>query len=376
MTREFKVLIVGAGMSGLMLGHLLERANIQYEIYERAEELKPLGSAMGFGANILALFEQIGIFEDFKKVSKAVYGTFGYAYRIFSRPDLIKILRSRVPDHKVHMGKKLTLIEQDLEKVTLTFADGTTATGDIAVGADGGYSATRQHLYKWLDDKDVLPAADKGPMTFGFYNLLVTESNDWGTDATDAMIEEVREFSAPFGGKMKDYIDATPRENISRVKLEEKMFRTWYGGRVVLIGDSCHKMVPSAGQGAVNAMQDSVALANNLYDLPDRPTMEDLRIAFSSYYEERYPNALIAYQTSQSQSMLISGQTLPHRLLRWAVINLIPQYFQERAIDKVNRYRPQANFIPMIPDRGIFPVLPRKPSKRYQEEIAASAEAI
>ncbi|KAG0227986.1 hypothetical protein BGW42_002488 [Actinomortierella wolfii] len=457
MTREFKVLIVGAGMSGLMLGHLLERANIQYEIYERAEELKPLGSAMGFGANILALFEQIGIFEDFKKVSKAVYGTyfvdddhnetahiggrfladkFGYAYRIFTRPDLIKILRSRVPDHKVHMGKKLTSIEQDLEKVTLTFADGTTATGDIAVGADGGYSATRQHLYKWLDDKDVLPAADKGPMTFGFYNLLgttkpmdpakypilqeeegkiimmhrsksrhaiqtftipgnrfawnvtyhvspsfgadnaVTESNDWGTDATDAMIEEVREFSAPFGGKMKDYIDATPRENISRVKLEEKMFRTWYGGRVVLIGDSCHKMVPSAGQGAVNAMQDSVALANNLYDLPDRPTLEDLRIAFSSYYEERYPNALIAYQTSQSQSMLISGQTLPHRLLRWAVINLIPQYFQERAIDKVNRYRPQANFIPMIPDRGIFPVLPRKPSKRYQEEIAASAEAI
>ncbi|KAG0268739.1 hypothetical protein DFQ27_005819 [Actinomortierella ambigua] len=457
MPREFKVLVVGAGMAGLMLGHLLERANIQFEIYERAEELRPLGSAMGFGANILALFEQIGIYEDFKKVSKEVFGTafvddnhrqtaeiggrflaekFGYAYRIFSRPDLMKVLLSRVPAHKIHMGKKLVDLVQDDEKVTLTFADGTTATGDLVVGADGGYSTTREHLYKWLEEKGTLPAIDREPMTFGFYNLLgttnpmdpakypvlaeeegkiiilhrsnsrhaiqtfavpgnrfawnvtchiasnfgydskVSSTTDWGTEATDAMIEEVREFNAPFGGKMKDFIDATPRESISRVKLEEKMFRSWYGGRVILVGDACHKMVPSAGQGAVNAFQDAAVLVNNLYDIPDRPTGADLEAAFASHYEERYPNAVIAFEISQQQSVLIQGQTLFHRIMRWIVSHTIPQYLQERTIDRVNSYRPQVSFLPMVPDKGVFGVQPRKVSKRYQEELSAGAQAL
>ncbi|KAF9970963.1 hypothetical protein BGZ73_006177 [Actinomortierella ambigua] len=451
MARESKVLVVGAGMAGLMLGHLLERANIQYEIYERAEELRPLGSAMGFGANILPLFEQIGIFEDFKKVSKEVFGTefvndnhqvtaqiggrflaekFGYAYRIFTRPDLMKVLLSRVPTHKIHLGMKLVDLQQDDKSVTLTFADGTTATGDLVVGADGGYSTTREYLYKWLEEKGTLPAIDKEDMMFSFYNLLgttspmdpakypvlteedgkivimhraesrhaiqtfaipgnrfawnvtyhvdskATSTADWGTSATDAMIEEVREFNAPFGGQLKDFIDATPRESISRVKLEEKMFHSWYGGRVVLVGDACHKMVPSAGQGAVNAFQDAVVLVNNLYDLPDRPTGAELEAAFASYYEERYPNAVIAFETSHQQAKLIQGQTIFDRIIRWMVSHTIPRYLQERSIDRVNSYRPQASFLPMVPDKGVFSVKPRKVSTRYEAELGGGAQSL
>ena len=56
-----------------------------------------------------------------------------------------------------------------------------------------------------------------------------------------AMSKEVRNFSAPIGGgklaTIGDLIDLTPTDLISKVVLEEKVFKTWYSGRTVLIGD-------------------------------------------------------------------------------------------------------------------------------------------
>ncbi|KAF9997491.1 hypothetical protein BGZ80_006995, partial [Entomortierella chlamydospora] len=63
------VLIVGAGVGGLMLGAALESANIPYHILERATELRPLGSAIALSANVLPVFEQLGIYEELKSVS-------------------------------------------------------------------------------------------------------------------------------------------------------------------------------------------------------------------------------------------------------------------------------------------------------------------
>lgn len=52
------------------------------------------------------------------------------------------------------------------------------------------------------------------------------------------MIQAVRDFRIPFGSHtLGDLIDATPRETISRVFLEDKLFETWNQGRTVLIGD-------------------------------------------------------------------------------------------------------------------------------------------
>ena len=69
---SLKVLIVGAGLSGLLLAQLLESANIEYHVYERASKIKPLGAAMTLGPSILPVFEQLGLLEDLKKVSHEV----------------------------------------------------------------------------------------------------------------------------------------------------------------------------------------------------------------------------------------------------------------------------------------------------------------
>ncbi|KAF9994690.1 hypothetical protein BGZ80_007747, partial [Entomortierella chlamydospora] len=63
-TTKPKVLIVGAGIGGLTLGAILEKANIPYEIFERASALKPLGSALAVGPPVMPMFIQLGIFDQ------------------------------------------------------------------------------------------------------------------------------------------------------------------------------------------------------------------------------------------------------------------------------------------------------------------------
>lgn len=67
-------------------------------------------------------------------------------------------------------------------------------------------------------------------------------NSEWGPESNDAMVKEVREFLSPIGGTMGDLIEQTPKDTISRVFLEDKIFETWHHGRTVLIGDACHKV--------------------------------------------------------------------------------------------------------------------------------------
>lgn len=66
-------------------------------------------------------------------------------------------------------------------------------------------------------------------------------NSEWGQEAAQAMCEEVKDFPIITGqGKtftLQDMMDRTPKELISKVMLEEKVFKTWYDRRTVLIGD-------------------------------------------------------------------------------------------------------------------------------------------
>lgn len=62
-------------------------------------------------------------------------------------------------------------------------------------------------------------------------------NSEWGPEANEAMINEFRNLPCPYGGIMGELFDDTPKDLISKVFVEEKMFETWYHGRTVLIGD-------------------------------------------------------------------------------------------------------------------------------------------
>ncbi|KAK5820968.1 hypothetical protein F5H01DRAFT_339703 [Linnemannia elongata] len=447
--RNPHVMIVGAGLAGLLLAILLDKAGIPYEIYERAKQVKPLGAVMTLNAGVFPALEQLGLYEELVKLSLPVTWTsvyhgdmteiitlktkladvIGYDHIVFPRPEFYNLVLSRVPREKIHFSKKVMSMEQNKEGVMIRCSDGTTYHGDILVGADGAYSGVRQALYKRLEKAGTLPPSDLDELNKGYvcmvgttrpldpakypgvdrkdasiYQIVGRNSNyswsvftipgnricwsvklqlltveeaiqhkfrnsEWGSDTSDPMIKEVRDFLIPIGGTMGDLIDSSPRETISCVFLEDKLFDTWHHGRTVLIGDAAHKLLPSAGLGAVTAMQDAVVLANCIYEMKGL-TLEDIDEAFVEFKNERYPKLQAQYSASQTTAKLLYGQGWFDKVLRVVVFNLLPESFKLKGAYKGMEFRPQASFIPQVPLRGSAPVLPQKPSLRYQAEQA------
>ncbi|KAF9283045.1 hypothetical protein BGZ88_010689, partial [Linnemannia elongata] len=128
------VLIVGAGLGGVLLGALLEKANIPYTIFERSSRVKPLGEIQ----------------------------------YILSRPLLYNILVKLIPPHKIQFGKRFLMTKQieDNQRVSIQTSDNSVYEGDILVGADGAYSAVRQRLYETLKKEGKLPKSDQEELPF------------------------------------------------------------------------------------------------------------------------------------------------------------------------------------------------------------------
>ncbi|KAG0376747.1 hypothetical protein BGX24_007293 [Mortierella sp. AD032] len=450
------VMIVGAGLAGLFLAILLEKAGIPYQIFERVKEIQPLGAVMSLNAGILPVLEQLGLYEELLHISLPVTGEFkiynsdlalilapknvsaeaiGYNHIVFARPDFYNLLLSKVPREKVHFSKKVMSLEQNREGVMVRCADGTTYHGDILVGADGAYSGVRQTLYKRLSKAGTLPPSDGEELNKGYictvgitapldpikypgidakdaninqiignnspyswsvftipgnricWNVkrqlatieeatdLKLKNSEWGPETSAPMIKQVRDFLIPFGDKtLGDLIDATPQETISCVFLEDKLFDTWNHGRTVLIGDACHKLLPSAGLGAATAMQDAVVLANCLYEM-NGLSSDDVDETLSDFQTKRFPIVKAQYEASKTSAKLIYGQSLVERFMRMVVFNWLPESTKMKGAYKGVEFRPQASFLPQIPARGTAPVLLQKISKRYQREVAHRNDA-
>ncbi|KFH66085.1 hypothetical protein MVEG_08186 [Podila verticillata NRRL 6337] len=339
------VLIVGAGIGGLMLGNLLQKGNVPYLIFERAKEVKPLGSAMSLGATITPLLKQLGIYEDFVALGRLNKGWTTYNEHlekmfytdVSERVAIAHSFGQESPTERIHLGKKVLSLLQNENGVMIRCHDNSTHHGDILVGCDGAYSAVRQHLYKDLKVLKQLPKSDDVPLPFScvtlvgqtevldpeefpdlkiatfttaknkvcwsvvqYLNKKTSRDNDafrnseWGPEAAEEMCRLVRHFKVP-GGKdgriltMGDLIDRTPKELISKVMLEEKLFDTWNYGRT---------LSPAGGAGALTAMHDAVALANWICTLQTKAQPE-IEAIFKEYRNERYPIAKKAFESSK-----------------------------------------------------------------------------
>ncbi|KAF9911347.1 hypothetical protein EC991_003912 [Linnemannia zychae] len=439
---SFRVVIVGAGLAGLMMGILLDKMNIPYLILERSLKVKPLGALMSLSGNILALFDQLGLLEDVMKISLVNHSSSlynekleklaeigianykclsGYDLIVFSRPELYEIIHRRVPKEKKLMGKCVSAVRQLADGgVEVICQDSTVYKADILIGADGAYSTIRRHMFKSMAETGTLPPSDTEDMAMPYVCIVGTtaplknterypelksshsqikhvigdggpyswtvipikgdrfcwsvmaqltdpkeaqqirkSNTEWSAEAAESMAEKFRHCPIVFGGKdavLGDILDFTPKDVISKVMLEEKLFETWYNGNIVLIGD-----------GAINAMQDAAILANCLYDIEDL-SPESITHAFRDYKEQRYTQAKKQVANSQLNAKISSGQTLKEKVIRSVVLNLLPKWVHVLQFTKSAAYRPQATFLPMVPDKGSVASLPQKPSKRYQAE--------
>ncbi|KAF9159787.1 hypothetical protein BGX21_009979 [Mortierella sp. AD011] len=344
------VLIIGAGIAGLTLAILLEQINIPYHIFERAAEVKPLGS--------LPVLEQLGIYEDLKQVSKAytnvdfynarlkkmgslsgeeAFVASGYETRIFCRPKFYEILLRRVPEHKISFKKKVLRTVEKEGKVHIHCSDNTSYIGDILIDRKrtlpkedledftvnyttivgvatpsnpekypklkDEYSSFNQVIYGDGSNCYVITLPDN-QISWGFGVQLAKSAlkdmhfrnSEWGPEVKDTTLERYRDFPCPIGGTMGELIDATPKHLISKVFLEEKMFKTCYNSRIVLIGD-----------GAQHAIQDAISLANCLYSMKDS-SLKSINSAFGEYYKQRYDRNDAKFKHCANVAKILNGQ--------------------------------------------------------------------
>ncbi|KAF9946305.1 hypothetical protein BGZ72_000459 [Mortierella alpina] len=431
MARKISVTIVGGGIGGLALANMLEKADIDYVVLEKATSVKALGSSLGLDASSLPVMEQLGLLEDFQRVSKPVrqfnfYNEAiesiglvdfacmteigGYPAIILDRPAFYTVLLKNLPASKIIYGKRVTAIEQDDNSATVRCADGSFYKSDIVVGADGAYSAVREHMYNGLAAKGKLSANDAMPMSYdqhclvgvseplepkehemlrrdtSDFEIVIPKSDpfyaiymplpgnrvswavihnvpraeakagegklsEWGPEASAEMANFVRHQPSPFKGTLGDIIDKTPKELISKIMLEEKYFESWFDGRVVLLGDACHKVVPSAGLGANLAILDGVHLCNLLVDLPS-PSKENIAIIFEDYFVKRSRIAQDALNNARQFGKVMSERGWLSEVVRKIFLNYIPDWMTRWSNSQRLQYRPQLHFLPQVPDRG------------------------
>ncbi|KAG0273269.1 hypothetical protein BGZ95_010918 [Linnemannia exigua] len=411
---------------------LLEKAGIPYDIYERALEVKQLGSGMTLNATIAPMLRQVNLFDEFVSLSKrvpsiqiaredrtfdfSITGGFDQAMeryggetRLISRPVLYDLFLRQVPKERIHLNTKIVKVEQDKNDVRIHCEDGSIIIGDILVGADGAHSTIRKNIYAQLKEEGALPPQDDMPLPFNTvclvgqtrqltpeeipflaekecqfvrivgdnkpyaWNTFTTtqgtlcwslvrflegesskeddsfRDSEWGSETAEEMCEQVGDFPVIAGGDKKltvgDLINWTPKELISKVMLEEKVFQTWYSGRTVLMGDACHKFNPSGGAGAGNAIHDAIVLANHIHALSLRPAVDKVEKAFEAYKIERIEWVEKAFATSNMAQSLV-GQGIKPTILRFVMRNM-PEFMKQRAAEQMFTYRPQVAFLPL-----------------------------
>ncbi len=336
-----RVAIVGGGIGGLVLALALRERGISFELYEQAGELREIGAAVALSGNGTRELRRLGLGEQVEAVSVvpsalvirrwdtgeiiadhpigrggAYEATFGAPFYGVHRVALLQALVDRLGGDGVNVGRRCVAVEEGRGGGEVHFADGASASADVVVGADGVHSVIRPHVagevrgrfsgtigYRGLVPVDEMPSlpdptplqfwagpgrhllhyAIDGGRTVNF--LAVVRVPKWRNEAwmeECAVSDAVDAFAGwhPAVGEMVGATDVGARWALHDLAPLDR----WHTGRVVLMGDAAHAMVPHQGQGANQTIEDAIVLADCLIDVE---TAGDLAPALHRYTGRR-----------------------------------------------------------------------------------------
>jgi salicylate hydroxylase len=309
-----RVVIVGGGIGGLFAANALVAKGIPVAVYEQAPALGEVGAGVYVTPNAVRQMARAGLGPAVEKWGARV-GTESSYYRHdgtriapvqvtdaagnpcfgMHRADWVDFLAANLPPGIVHTGHRAVGFEQDDRVARVRFANGVVAEAEVVVGADGIHSEMRPHVfppsnpvfhgtisYRGLVPRERLPGwpMDRWEMWAGpKKHFLVfpvrhgTMVNYVGFVPTDEQMKE--SWSAPGDPNVlrAEFAGWDPRigEVLAQV---DKTFRwalydreplpTWSKGRLTLLGDAAHPMLPHLGQGANQSIEDGMALATIL----------------------------------------------------------------------------------------------------------------
>ncbi|MFF3074854.1 FAD-dependent oxidoreductase [Kitasatospora sp. NPDC057936] len=356
-----KALIIGGGIAGPVMALALRRAGIEplvFEAYESSAEgiggtfmIAPNGlgalAAVGLEAEVGRLGQPVGpmVIEDGRGGTLAEFAGLPDLPRgrLMRRAELYEVLQRRLGEAgiDVRYGKRLVGVEEGADGITARFADGTTATGDLLIGADGTRSTVRTLIdpaapgarYTGLlgiggyspyrlpgraGRGETVHFANGARAFFGYWGLPEGAGTAWFSNVPQPeqlTYEQVRAVSNDeWLRRLRDLhsgdvpardvlavADADTMEVFPRLEIMPSVPH-WHRGRMVLVGDSVHAPSNSSGQGVSLAVESAVELARCLRDLPDHTA------AFAAYEAMRRPRVeKIAADAVRTNSQKSSG---------------------------------------------------------------------
>ncbi|HEX6352812.1 FAD-dependent monooxygenase [Actinophytocola sp.] len=345
---ELRVAVLGAGIGGLTLSAALDRVGVRHEVYEQARRLTEVGAGIQLAPNAVRVLDRLGLAEHLRSVavridaiemrrwddgdtiSRLPLGAecereFGAAYYTAHRADLLAGLASVVPS--VQLGFRCVRASSTEDRARLVFDDGVVDAG-VVVGADGIHSVVRdqivpdrprfsgQSIYRGLVPADQLGGrraqvelflgpgqhAVVYPVDGGrqFSFAATVPARDWAEESWSAT-GSVPELLVAYRGWHPDLLEVLASAgSVRRWAVHDRdVIPCWSAGRLTLLGDAAHPMLPFFAQGANQAIEDAAVLARCL------STEDDVAAALRGYEAERRPRTERIHRTSRQNDRLL-----------------------------------------------------------------------
>ncbi|HEY8337387.1 MAG TPA: FAD-dependent monooxygenase [Tardiphaga sp.] len=338
MDRGTRIAVLGAGLAGLTVAGLLQRAGFTVTVYEQTPNFSRIGAGIILGANVAKVLRRLDLEHAFAGtgirpdafVSRTwdsgdttyrlnfdaeTEARFGGPFVNIHRADLHRLLQQPLEPGSIRFGHKLAGLDETADGVTLTFENGVTEQADIAIGADGIRSKVREIILGfeeprfigriapravfaadrikgppigdctkwWGRDRHVL-AYYMTPRRDEVYLMAAIPAERWDGDGSPVRGDR-DEFIAGFDGCHADLRRAA--EAAADITVwpicDRPRNDTWSKGRAVLMGDACHAVRPFMAAGGSAAIEDAAVLARCISQFGDPGS------AFASYAATRIP---------------------------------------------------------------------------------------
>jgi salicylate hydroxylase len=362
-----RIIVIGAGIGGLAAALTLRRAGLEVSVFEQAAELREVGAGIQISPNASRILHRLGLEGPMRRLGVRPHATairrwddgrvlarqplrdacernFGAPYYHFHRADLLDLLSAALPAGVVHLDHRCVGLTQHRERVEVQFHNGVTADADVVVGADGIHSTVRKAIMGLESPRFSGHVAYRGlvPATrvahlgievaagvwWGpehhvvhyfvgegarYLNWVAITPGEWRVESWTAkgeVADALKEFDGwhPQVRAIIGSVDATNRWAL----YDRDPLPRWTVGRVTLMGDAAHPMLPYMAQGAVQSIEDAAVLAKCL----ERADAHDLPAALLRYEQTRKPRASQCQEGSRRNGImyhLADGEEQRHR---------------------------------------------------------------